>query len=83
MSDWSPPSLPQGWLAIGVSAYLLVLAYALLIARQVLLGVLIGLFLALFYFLWRFLAALEAIADAQQRLAGDHREDGPDEGGHD
>lgn len=69
MPDWSPPSIPRPWLLAGVVFYILLLAYLILIAGQLLLGVLPGVLLLGVYFLWRGLAAVEAIADAQQRMA--------------
>jgi hypothetical protein len=69
MSGWSPPSVPRQWVAMGVAAYLAILAYAVVIAGQLLLGLLPGLLFVGGYFAWRTLRAFEAIADAQQRLA--------------
>ncbi len=68
MSDRSPsPSLPA---AIGLTALsALVMAYALLIVQQILLGLMVVTWLLGLYLLWRFLVALEALADAQQRIA--------------
>lgn len=69
MSERTRPrlSLP---VVIGLSiCYLLVLAYSVVIAGQILLGVLIGAVFGVVYLGWRFLAAVEAIADALQRLA--------------
>jgi fatty acid desaturase len=73
MANWSPPSVPRRWLAAAAAFSLLVFVYAVLILGQFLLGVLPTLLLGVLYVLWRFLAAVEAIADAQQRLA-DQRE---------
>jgi hypothetical protein len=73
MANWSPPSLPRKWLAAAAALYVLLLAYSVLVLGQLLLGVLPGLLFVSLYVLWRFLAAVEAIADAQQRLA-DRRE---------
>ncbi|WP_254830977.1 hypothetical protein [Haloglomus salinum] len=72
MSGWSPPSIPRPWLVAALGLYALVVAYSVLIAGQLLLGVVPGLFLVGLYLLWRLLVAVEAIAEAQQRLA-DHR----------
>ncbi|WP_188884437.1 hypothetical protein [Halarchaeum grantii] len=69
MTDWSPPSIPRNWLIAIVVFYILLLAYSLLIAGQLLLGVLPGFVLVFLYFLWRGMVAVEAIADAQQRMA--------------
>lgn len=75
MTDWSPPSIPRPWLIAGVVFYILLLAYSVLITGQLLLGVLPGFLLFGLYFLWRVLAAVEAIADAQQRMAAQEEQD--------
>ena len=69
MSDWSPPAVRRSWLVGFGVVYLLVLAYSMVIAGQILLGLLIGVAFGLLYLGWRFLAAIEAIADALQRIA--------------
>ncbi|QLH81592.1 hypothetical protein [Halosimplex pelagicum] len=69
MSGWSPPSLPRELLAAFGAAYLLVIAYALLVQGAILLGVLPGVLLIGAYLLWRIMAAVEAIADGVQRIA--------------
>ncbi|WP_253738243.1 hypothetical protein [Halohasta salina] len=69
MSDWSPPAVRRSWLAVFVVGYLLVLAYSVVIASQILLGIWIGVLCGALYLGWRFLAAVEAIADALQRIA--------------
>ncbi len=74
MSDWSPPSIPRNWLVAIAVFYILFLAYSILIAGQLLLGILPGFVIVLLYFLWRGLMAVEAIADAQQRLASQQDE---------
>lgn len=69
MSEWSPPAISRPWLvAIGLG-YALVLAYSIVIVHQILLGIFLGFLIASLYLLWRFIAAFEAIADAQQRIA--------------
>lgn len=69
MSEWTPRQ-PSQLAVIGLSiCYLLVLAYSVIIAGQLLLGVLIGAVFGVVYLGWRFLVAVEAIADALQRLA--------------
>ncbi|WP_226012477.1 hypothetical protein [Halomicrobium salinisoli] len=73
MAGWSSPRPSPKAVAAGVVLYALVLAYALLIVQQVLLGILFGVFFAGLYFAWRLLRAIEAIADAQQRLADQRR----------
>ena len=69
MSNWSPPAVRQLWLAVFVVGYLLVLAYSVVIAQRILLGIWIGVLCGALYLGWRFLAAIEAIADALQRIA--------------
>lgn len=69
MSNWSPPSIPRNWLAALVILYVLFLGYSTLVMGQILLGVFPALGLVFLYLLWRFISAVEAIADAQQRLA--------------
>jgi len=74
MADWSPPSISRNWvIAIGVF-YVLLLAYSIIIAGQLLLGLLPGFLIVVLYFLWRVLIAVEAIADAQQRMASQREE---------
>ena len=69
MSEWSRPRLSRPWLvAIGL-CYLLVFAYAVVIAGQILFGIWIGVFCGVVYLGWRFVRAFEAIADALQRIA--------------
>lgn len=74
MSDWSPPSISRNWLVAIALFYILFLAYSVLIAGQLLLGVLPGFVIVFLYFLWRGLVAVEAIADAQQRMASQQDE---------
>jgi hypothetical protein len=69
MANWSPPSVPRTWLVVAAVLYVLLLAYSVLVLGQLLLGVLPGLLFVGLYVLWRFLTAIEAIADAQQRIA--------------
>ena len=75
MSAWSPPTLPRSWLLLSVVPFVAWLAYSLVIIEQLLLGVLPLFAFVAFYLGWRFLAAFEAIADAQQRLADHHERD--------
>jgi hypothetical protein len=75
MSGWSPPTVPRPWLAGAVVVSLAILAYAVVIAGQLLLGLLPPLLLAGLYVSWRLLRAFEAIADAQQRLAAAREEE--------
>ena len=74
MADWSPASIPRNWLIAIALLYILFLAYLTLIVQQLLLGVFPGLVIVFLYFLWRGLVALEAIADAQQRMASQQEE---------
>jgi hypothetical protein len=72
MSEWSPPTLSRGQLA-GISVALLaVSAYSLVIVQQLLLVVVPAAALLAVYLTWRFIVAVEAIADALQRIA-DHK----------
>ena len=72
MSHWSPPSVPRSWLVGIAVVYLLVLAYSVIIAGQILLGVMVGVLFGMLYIGWRFIAAVEAIADGLQRIAHQH-----------
>jgi hypothetical protein len=70
MNGWSPPSLSRRTVAAIATGYVLIAAYSLVIAAQLLLGVILpGVVLLGSYLLWRFLRAVEAIADALQRIA--------------
>lgn len=70
MSEWSPRSVPRQWV-VGIGlVYALVATYSLLVIQQILLGVVVPAALIVSsYILWRFLVAVEAIADALQRIA--------------
>jgi len=72
MSDWSPPTLSRGQLAGIVVGLLAVSAYSLVIAQQLLLVVFPAAAVVAVYLTWRFIVAVEAIADALQRIA-DHQ----------
>jgi len=72
MSDWSPPTLSRGQLAGIVVGFLAVSAYSLVIAGQILLVVGPAAAVVAGYLTWRFIRAVEAIADALQRIA-DHQ----------
>lgn len=76
MSDWSPPSVPRKWaVSIGI-LYLLLIIYAVIVAQQLLLfGIVPGMILVSVYVLWRFFVAVEAIADALQRIAHQQEQD--------
>lgn len=69
MSAWSPPAIPTKWLVLGIVAYLILLAYAAIVVQEILLALLPGIAFVVLYVLVRFLAAVEAIADALQRIA--------------
>lgn len=69
MSDRSPPTIPLQALPIVVVLYAAVALYFVLVVQRILLAVFVGLLFATAYFAYRLLAAVEAIADAQQRMA--------------
>lgn len=71
MSDWSPPTLSRGQLAGIVVGLLAVAAYSLVIVGQLLLVIVPAIAVVAAYLVWRFVVAVEAIADALQRLAAD------------
>ncbi|WP_136716280.1 hypothetical protein [Halorientalis salina] len=74
MPGYSPPSIPRSWLAgIGL-VFALLFGYSLLVVQTPLLVLFPAVLAGLLYVGWRFLVAIEAIADAQQRLAR-HREE--------
>jgi hypothetical protein len=75
MSEWSPPSVPRQWV-VGIGlVYAVVAVYSLLVIQQILLGVVIpAVLIVSSYLLWRFLVAVEAIADALQRIARQREE---------
>mgnify|MGYP006303728777 CR=1 FL=1 len=68
MSGWSPPTIPQKWfIGIGV-LYGLLVAY-LFLTQHITSIIWLGILLGVLYLSWRFVAAVEAIADALQRIA--------------
>lgn len=69
MSGWSPPKLSNGQIVGTVLVVVVILAYSIIIAQQLLLGVFPALFVFVLYFAWRFLRAIEACTDALQRIA--------------
>lgn len=73
MPHWSPPSVPRHWL-VGVGiVYALVALYSVIVVQQALVGAIFPLlFLGGGYLLWRLLRAVEAIAEALQRIADSH-----------
>lgn len=75
MADYSPPSLSHEWFVGIVLLYVLLLAYLALVVQQLLLGIIPGIAIGFFYLMWRFLVAVEAIADALQRLAQQREKD--------
>lgn len=78
MEGWSQPRIPVPALAVGTVLWLAWIAYCLIIIQQVLLGVLPVILFAVVYVGWRFLVALEAVADAQQRLASERERERDD-----
>lgn len=69
MSDWSPPTIPLRVLPVIVALYAAVVLYAVIVVQRLLLAALVGLLFATAYVAYRLLMAVEAIADAQQRMA--------------
>lgn len=69
MSDWSPPTIPLRVLPVIVVLYAAVVLYAVIVVQRLLLAALVGLLFATAYVAYRLLMAVEAIADAQQRMA--------------
>lgn len=69
MPNWSPPSLSNRTAAFVGVLLVVVLFYALFVLQNVLLGLFPVFAVGAGYILWRLLAAIEAIADALQRLA--------------
>lgn len=74
MSGWPPPKLSNGQIVGIVLVVVVIFAYSIIITQQLLLGVLPALFVLALYFAWRFLRAIEACADALQRIADAQRE---------
>lgn len=76
MSEWSPPSLPRELVVIIGILYLLLVGYSLFILGQILsFGIIPGILVVSIYLLWRFIVAVEAIADALQRIAYQREQD--------
>ncbi len=71
MLGWSPPRLSTETLVGLALLYVLLLGYATVVVQQILLGLWVGLTVAIVYLAWRFLVAIEAIADALQRIAAE------------
>lgn len=74
MSGWSPPKASNGQIAGIVFVVIVFLAYSTIIAQQLLLGLFPALSIFVLYFAWRFLRAIEACADALQRIADNQSE---------
>lgn len=69
MSDWSPPTVPPQALPVVVALYAAVVLYSVVVVQRFLPAVFVGLLFVTAYFAYRLLMAIEAIADAQQRMA--------------
>jgi hypothetical protein len=74
MSGWSPPVPSNRQIAGIVLVVVVVLIYSTVIAQQLLLGLIPPLFILALYLAWRFLRAIEACADALQRIADNHQD---------
>lgn len=69
MTKWTRATIPREWLVGLLAIYLVGFAYLIMVAQQLLLGILLGGVIITLYIVWRFLVAIEAIADAHQRIA--------------
>lgn len=69
MSGWSPPKPSHGQIAAIVFGVVAIMGYSTIIMQQLLLGLLPALFILVMYLAWRLLRAIEACADALQRIA--------------
>lgn len=74
MSGWSPPRPSNGQIAGIILVVVVIFAYSTIIAQQLLLGLFPALIIFVVYFVWRFLRAIEACADALQRIADNKSE---------
>jgi membrane protein implicated in regulation of membrane protease activity len=74
MSGWSPLRPSNGQIAGIVLVVVLIFAYSTIIAQQLLLGLFPALIIFVLYLVWRFLKAIEACADALQRIADNQSE---------
>ncbi|MXR50778.1 hypothetical protein GRX03_04050 [Halovenus sp. WSH3] len=72
MSEWSPASMSREWILVVALICVGLFLYSLLIAGQALLGILPAVLFGAVYVTWRFLVAVEAIADALQRIASEY-----------
>ena len=75
MTGYSPPSIPPSWFGGTALLFFVALAFALLVVQEPLLILFPAVVVGGFYLSWRFLLAVEAIADALQRIASNRRED--------
>lgn len=69
MPGWSPPTLSKKQITGIVLVIVTSIAYSVAIASQLLLALGPTILILLLYLLWRFIRAVEAIADASQRVA--------------
>ncbi|MFB6178808.1 MAG: hypothetical protein ABEI77_03675 [Halorientalis sp.] len=69
MGGYSPPTVPPMWFRGSVLLFVVLLGFALLVTQTPLLVVIPVLLVVGLYLSWRFLLAIEAIADALQRMA--------------
>ena len=69
MSGWSPPALSRRQLAAVGLLIAVSVVYSVFVAAQLLLVLGPAVLLVTLYFAWRLLLAVEAIADALQRIA--------------
>mgnify|MGYP006875076862 FL=1 len=74
MSGWSPPEPSNRTIAGIVVIVVMIIAYSTIIAQQLLLGLFPSLFVLALYFAWRVVRAIEACADALQRIADNQSE---------
>lgn len=87
MGDWSPLTVrrawvkvPRPWRLLGATLLVLVTVYATVVLVRPLLTLVPVAAVAGTYLLWRLLVAVEAIADAQQRLAARRPDGRPNRG---
>jgi len=76
MSEWSPPEVPREVLVVVGVAYAAFVVYALVVAQTLLLAAFVGVTFVALYLGWRLLAAIEAIANALQRIAAERERRG-------
>lgn len=73
MAGYSPPSIPSRWFGGSVLLFAVLLGYSLFVVQTPLLVLFPAVLAGFLYVGWRFLLAVEAIADALQRIV-DQRE---------